>query len=106
MSVKQEFYDVYVSSGQAGVAPDSAVDSGRAKLANRNHYLERLLKRNFPADRHIRVLDLGCGHGSLLSFLKKHGYTNVAGVDTSREQVALAHRLGVNEVRLGDAREF
>lgn len=106
MTSKQALYDNYVASGQAGVDPAAAHSSAQAKLAKGNPYLERLIKNHFPSDQQIRILDLGCGHGALLMLLKKHGYHNLAGVDTSPAQVALAHELGISEIQQGDALEF
>jgi predicted TPR repeat methyltransferase len=51
-------------------------------------------------------MDLGCGHGTHLYFLKQKGYQNLVGVDTSPEQVELAHQLGVEEVQRGDIEDF
>ena len=39
-------------------------------------------------------------------FLKKNGYSNVAGVDISAEQVKMAHDFGIEEVQLGDLETF
>jgi len=48
------------------------------------------------------VLDLGCGHGALIYFARRAGYTNTRGVDGSPEQVAAARRLGIEGVEEGD----
>jgi 2-polyprenyl-3-methyl-5-hydroxy-6-metoxy-1,4-benzoquinol methylase len=55
-----------------------------------------------PEDRNTRVLDLGCGYGALLYFLKNMGYQNLKGVDGSPEQVSLAGQLGLEIVQEGD----
>ena len=102
MEWKEELYASYVSGGRAA-------DSGKpasAHFAHRAPHIRRLIDRRFPADRSIPVLDIGCGHGALLYFLRQKGYSNVRGVDGSPEQVALAHRLGVEEVALGDGMGF
>ena len=52
----------------------------------------------FPKDRHIRILDLGCGYGSLLYACTCSGYRNLIGIDNSPEQVALAEKLGIGEI--------
>ena len=57
-------------------------------------------------DRGLRIVDLGCGHGTLLHFLKQAGYTNVLGIDVSGEQIEQARRLGVNEARQGQLDAF
>ncbi len=41
-------------------------------------------------NRESAVLDLGCGNGRLLTFLKKHGYKKYLGVDQSKKLLALA----------------
>jgi SAM-dependent methyltransferase len=45
------------------------------------------------------VVDLGCGEGALLLWLKEHGRTRVVGVESSEELCALAESWGVPVVR-------
>lgn len=52
-------------------------------------------------DRATPCIDLGCGNGSLLHALRKLGFTRLAGIDASAEQVALAKRVA-DEVMQGD----
>jgi 2-polyprenyl-3-methyl-5-hydroxy-6-metoxy-1,4-benzoquinol methylase len=68
-------------------------------------YLMQLIAAYFPADKTARILDAGCGHGLLLHVLKKAGYTNTNGVETSPEQVEMAHALGIDNVQRGDLAE-
>ena len=100
---KQSRYDVYVSSGQSGgrVGKDAA-----EHFQSNAPYIEKMIRRHLPAERQSRIVDLGCGHGGWIYFLKKHGYTNVAGVDISAEQIDLAHQLGITEAVLGDLNSF
>lgn len=65
-------------------------------------YMRHLIKQHFPQNRDAKILDLGCGNGTLLHFLQEAGYHYVSGVDTSPEQVAAAHRLGITNVRQGN----
>jgi 2-polyprenyl-3-methyl-5-hydroxy-6-metoxy-1,4-benzoquinol methylase len=65
-------------------------------------YLKKLIRRSFPKDKSARVLDLGCGNGTLLFFLREAGFRCVEGVDTSEEQVASARDLGLAGVVHGD----
>jgi len=92
---KTRLYRAYVSTGQGGG------DAGAGYGATRP-YLERVIARHVPADRAIRILDLGCGAGGMLYWLKRRGYRDLAGVDGSAEMVALAHANGLDEVVLGD----
>lgn len=90
-------YGGYVHSRMASLAPDT-VDG----FASRAPYLRRLIRAHFPADRGAAVLDLGCGHGTLVYLARRAGYRNVSGVDVSPDQVAEARRLGIEGVSQGD----
>jgi SAM-dependent methyltransferase len=94
---RRRVYAYYLRTHGAG-APANAATA----LAPRAAYLKRLVRRHFPADRAASILDLGCGHGALLHAARLAGYHNLAGVDTSPEQVAAARQLGIADVREGD----
>jgi len=59
-----------------------------------------------PADRATPIAELGCGAGHFLYFLRQEGYTNVSAVDLSPEMVATCHKLGFDQVELGDVISF
>lgn len=99
---KAHLYQSYVSSGQVRDSNVPATEHFRAPRA----HLTSIIRRHFPADRKSAIVDIGCGHGSLLFFLREAGYENTRGVDTSAEQAELAHRLGVAGVECGDAMTF
>jgi len=51
-----------------------------------------------------RILELGCGPGNLLAWLRNNGWTHVEGVDASPGDVAIANeQLGAPLVIFGDA---
>lgn len=52
-----------------------------------------------------RVLELGSGPGQLLRFLTEHGFTELAGIDISEEQVKFAKSQGC-AAEVADAKEF
>jgi 2-polyprenyl-3-methyl-5-hydroxy-6-metoxy-1,4-benzoquinol methylase len=90
---RQRFYAKYLSSGQGHHA---------------NHYYTRapyiinLIAHHVPVDRNTCILDLGCGAGDFIYWLKQRGYQNVVGVDVSAEMVAAAHNACLGEVKLGE----
>ena len=86
------------------VSTHSSVSGARDGLARRRPYLVRLVATHFPPDRGAAILDLGCGHGAIVWAARELGYTDVAGVDASPEQVAAARDLGIPGVRQGDLR--
>lgn len=65
-------------------------------------HLERLIAKYMPPDRDSRILDAGCGYGQFLHALRKMGYRQARGVETSEEQVEMARQLGLMDVRKGD----
>lgn len=99
IDAKQRLYNAYVSSGQVRDTGETV----EALLRPREPYIAALIARHFPADRSARILDVGCGHGAFLYFLKRAGYSNLRGVDVSPDQIALAHRLGIPEAEQGNA---
>ena len=51
------------------------------------------LKGHLPGNKEVRCLDIACGAGTFLHYLKQNGYENITGVDVSPEQVALAKQV-------------
>ena len=59
----------------------------------RGYLYARLAGPWLPEDRTRPVAELACGHGSFLHWLKSKNFSNVTGVDSSAEQVALAKQV-------------
>lgn len=95
---RKRLYDSYVSSGQAQLAGSDPHARYQASGPGIRRYIERFM----PPDKSVKVLDLGCGAGGFLYWLRQAGYTNIQGVDMSAEMVGAAHRAGMAEVALGD----
>ena len=60
----------------------------------REHVYNRILLPNIPNNKDARIVELACGHGSLLYWLKMQGYQQVLGIDSSQEQLNLALEVG------------
>lgn len=102
MNYKNSLYRQYVSTHIAhrkGLGDLAGLE--RQSRAYRQHFGSYL-----PEDKKAIVADLGCGSGGLVWWLRQHGFENARGVDTSAEQVAQAHRLGINSVSEGDVFSF
>lgn len=99
-NLRSRIYQHYVHARGESLAPSTV-----AGFAPRASTLRSLIKRHLPADRTASILDLGCGHGALIYFLRQAGYHNVVGVDVSPEQVAEATRLGIEGIREGNLLE-
>jgi 2-polyprenyl-3-methyl-5-hydroxy-6-metoxy-1,4-benzoquinol methylase len=67
------------------------------RIAREKSYLyDRLVHAWLPTDTTRPIGELACGHGSFLQWLHSRGFTNIAGVDSSEEQVALARQVGAH----------
>jgi 2-polyprenyl-3-methyl-5-hydroxy-6-metoxy-1,4-benzoquinol methylase len=97
MDYRSRIYQRYVRARSRPLAPESVEE-----LSPRAPYTRKVIREHFPMDRSARILDLGCGHGAFIYFLREAGYTNVVGVDKSPEQVAEAKRLGIDGVHEAD----
>jgi len=59
------------------------------------------IQRRFADDTAIRILDLGCGTGGMMQYLKDRGYQNIQGIDLSEEAVRISKERSLN-VSCGD----
>ncbi len=80
--------------------------STEQEFAHRVHYLRRMIRRVVPPDPTTRIVDLGCGSGTVLRVLAEGGYRSLVGVDVSQEQATLARNLPGVTVHTVDLREF
>jgi SAM-dependent methyltransferase len=81
MAFREELYRGYVSSFK-----------GQAEAWWRHKYMPLLAGLALDAP----ILEIGCGGGELLAFLRQQGFLNARGFDISPEQVALAFQRGVH----------
>jgi 2-polyprenyl-3-methyl-5-hydroxy-6-metoxy-1,4-benzoquinol methylase len=98
--IQKRIYQNYVHAGGESLAPASVEGFAPRALS-----LCRMIRKYLPTDRMVSVLDLGCGHGAVVYFLRRTGYLNVIGVDVSPEQVAEATRLGIEGIHEGELLE-
>jgi SAM-dependent methyltransferase len=98
MAWKTRLYEGYVSSGQA-LRPAARPED---VFGIRAHHIRSVIVRYLPQDRSARIVDLACGAGAYLYYLRAAGYKDVSGIDVSPEQTDLAHRLGIHGVKRRD----
>lgn len=53
-----------------------------------------------PVDKTARILDIGCGIGHFLAYVKNNNYNNFLGVDISREQIDHCKKYVTKKVQL------
>ena len=73
------------SSTAARPAPPERVNIYQPPDKHDFAYLDLNYQEFLPEDRQARILDLGCGYGRILAWLKRRGYTNVVGLDREPE---------------------
>lgn len=60
-----------------------------------------------PADKNATILDIGCGMGEFLLFLKQRGYQNIEGVDISAHLIEYCRQLvGCTATQIVELRSF
>jgi 2-polyprenyl-3-methyl-5-hydroxy-6-metoxy-1,4-benzoquinol methylase len=97
----KDFYDKYLNTGFFEVNPPTrkAFDS-QAKSYAYDY------KKHFPKNKEIKILDVGCGMGHFLYFLKKEGYKNFVGIDISPQQIEFVKKKISDKVILGDIFDY
>lgn len=90
-------YELYRSS-----QPGALDDDRPARAAS----LRQVIQRHFPPDRRSKVIDLGCGSGTLIHFAREAGFHDTAGVDVSAEQIKAARSRGIEGIVQGEITPF
>lgn len=94
-SYRDALYESYVSGHQ-----------GQIREAGSGPAFESDIVSRIPDERDIAILDVGCGQGQVVRLLADRGYSNVRGIDVSREQIELAKQLGTQGVEQADLFAF
>jgi SAM-dependent methyltransferase len=85
-------------------APTGGADAkrwGRYVAKNRRRWRGRL-----PEDRGAPILEIGCGDGQFVRFLRQMGYRNAEGFDVDATRIEEARRRAVEGVFRADLRTF
>lgn len=98
---RARLYQYYVSRHLGTFREISAASLERQRHTYRYHFGKWL-----PRDKNANILDIGCGYGAFVYFLRREGYANVRGIDGSEEQVRQAKDLGIPNVIVADLREY
>lgn len=86
-----------------------------AYFSNRNvddnsyidYKLPRYLNPFFTDTRkELNILDIGCGLGQMLTFLKEKGFKSLYGIDINEESINLCKIKGLDVEKVDDIREF
>jgi 2-polyprenyl-3-methyl-5-hydroxy-6-metoxy-1,4-benzoquinol methylase len=98
---RENLYKVYVS--KFTTSHSSRTD--RAERSYRSWAEKKYLPMLEGLSKDAPIIELGCGPGFFMQFLKEKGFENVKGIDLSTEQIALADARGL-DVTQTDVFEF
>lgn len=99
---KEKFYSKYVSQHNQNLYGDTSLEIIKNQFTAWNSYYSGFLTGNTDAN----VVDLGCGNGGFVYWLRSLGYENAVGVDVSSEQIELGEKIGIFGIEKGDLSDF
>lgn len=86
---RQRVYEAY----RDAYAPELEMD--RADAAAVHAHFDAHYRPLLPPDKSAAIVDIGCGQGFFLEWLKERGYENIEGVDGSPQMAELAKKKGL-----------
>ena len=81
-------------------------DGGEADVMRMKRWLCIYLQDDLPLDATTPILDVGCGFGFALHALRELKFSDVRGLEVSKEQAAIAVRAGFHVDVVEDSREY
>jgi 2-polyprenyl-3-methyl-5-hydroxy-6-metoxy-1,4-benzoquinol methylase len=63
---------------------------------------ETNLTAHLPPDRNAKILDIGCGWGQFLSWVKEKGFSQLEGIDIGVDQAQHCQAIGLNAAQVPD----
>jgi len=97
-----DFYDNYYSTHISPRKGEATLDEFRTRAITYNKQFGHFL----PKDKKAKLIDIGCGSGSVTWWLQNIGFDNAVGIDISAEQVNIAIKLGVENVFQANIKSF
>ena len=77
-------------------------DDSPEHLARMIRHFGDKLAPHLPADRHVRILDVGCGMGFALEALRARGYTRLEGIEQDATQANASRHRGFTVAHVDD----
>jgi cyclopropane fatty-acyl-phospholipid synthase-like methyltransferase len=102
MDYREKIYTNYVSTHTSNLYGQPSMKIIKAQFPIWKKHFGKLIAIN----KNSNILDVGCGDGGFVYFLQCAGFTNVAGIDCSKEQVESALRLGIKNISCNEIRGF
>jgi 2-polyprenyl-3-methyl-5-hydroxy-6-metoxy-1,4-benzoquinol methylase len=96
---KGRLYSRYLSTHFSKIHPDTQDFTVQTQYYRKNY------SRHLPVGKNKKILDLGCGMGHFLYYLKTEGYTECLGIDLSPENIEFCKKNHLN-AEVGNIFEF
>lgn len=101
MEYRKKLYDNYVSKFKKTPRTLEISEINQFFQVYHHRYLPSLVDIGF----NCKILEVGCGPGLLLAFLKNYGFGNLTGLDISVEQAEIARGYGLT-IHVADVFDF
>lgn len=101
MNYKEKLYSKYVSTHTSYLG-EITIENIKKQFPTWKFYYSKFL----PKDKNAKILDVGCGKGGFVYWLQQISYENSFGIDISKEQIILAKRLGIKNIKQADLFKF
>lgn len=95
---KSTIYNNYHSYHTKNLYGDLSIDIIRKHFRAWKYYFSEFL----PKDKASKILDAGCGNGGFIYWLNELGYSNVNGIDISKEMIDLGKSLNIKNIDQAD----
>jgi len=102
MNYKEELYKKYVSTH---ILPRKG-SLTLAQLQERANAYQKQFGKFLPTEKNTKIIDLGCGNGSIVWWLQQKGFTNSYGIDISADYIKMGQSLGIKNLEKAEIKEF
>lgn len=92
---KKEIYRNYLSVHVNRMHGNSSVNPTYKIFKQWDNYYLPILKN---LDKNVSILEIGCGNGMFVTYLKERGYVNVRGIDISDEYLSEGFNRGEKDI--------
>jgi SAM-dependent methyltransferase len=65
---------------------------------------DMMLRLARSAEKQARILDIGCASGQMMQLLKANGFSNITGIDVSKDAILACKDYGIRNVLVMDAK--
>lgn len=95
---KQRIYSRYYTNHTKDLYGEKTLNQIKSQFPVYEYYFGK----HMPTKLAANIIDLGCGSGDFVYWLRTKGYENVKGIDISAELINIGTSLGINNIMCND----